>query len=73
MLDMASALHLQTVAEGVEEPEQMAWLRDRRCDLGQGYLFARPLTPRSLESMLRQPAGEPPGAESTDAHLVQVM
>ncbi len=39
---MAHALGLQTVAEGVETVEQLAWLRARNCDLVQGYLLARP-------------------------------
>ena len=38
----------QVVAEGIELPEQMASLRDLGCELGQGFLFARPMaSPRS--------------------------
>ena len=34
---------MQTVAEGIETRQQHTTLRTLRCDLGQGYQFARPL------------------------------
>ncbi len=43
ILAMARALKLQTVAEGVETSEQLAFLRDQGATLAQGYLFARPM------------------------------
>ncbi|HZO51017.1 MAG TPA: EAL domain-containing protein, partial [Gaiellaceae bacterium] len=39
-----SSLSLDIVAEGVETPAQRDELLALGCDLGQGYLFARPLT-----------------------------
>ncbi len=42
VVQLARALGLQTVAEGVERPEQAEALRALGCDLGQGYLFGRP-------------------------------
>jgi diguanylate cyclase (GGDEF)-like protein len=39
---LARRLGLVVVAEGIEEPGQLARLRDLGCDFGQGYLFARP-------------------------------
>ena len=39
---------LQTVAEGVETAEQLTKLRHLGCDMGQGYLWARPLPPQPL-------------------------
>ena len=39
---LARALGLQTVAEGVERPEQLGRLRELGCDLGQGWLFGHP-------------------------------
>jgi diguanylate cyclase (GGDEF)-like protein len=41
-LQLAADFHLHTVAEGVEEVEQLEILRDFGCDAVQGYLFARP-------------------------------
>jgi diguanylate cyclase (GGDEF)-like protein/PAS domain S-box-containing protein len=42
VISLAHALDLTTVAEGVETDEQLAILKQLGCDLGQGYLFARP-------------------------------
>jgi EAL domain-containing protein (putative c-di-GMP-specific phosphodiesterase class I) len=36
---------MTAVGEGVETPEQLAALRALGCQLGQGFLFARPMTP----------------------------
>jgi diguanylate cyclase (GGDEF)-like protein/PAS domain S-box-containing protein len=42
IISLAHALGLSTVAEGIETGEQLAVLAALGCDLGQGYLFARP-------------------------------
>ncbi len=46
---------LRALAEGIELPEQRAMLRDLRCELGQGYLFSRPLAPPEIEVLLLAP------------------
>lgn len=43
MLALAHNLGLRCLAEGVEKPEQLAFLRQEGCDLAQGYLFSRPV------------------------------
>jgi diguanylate cyclase (GGDEF)-like protein/PAS domain S-box-containing protein len=43
ILDLASQLELEVIAEGVEAPHQAAFLRRHGCRLVQGYLFCRPL------------------------------
>jgi diguanylate cyclase (GGDEF)-like protein len=43
VIAMGRALGLKVIAEGVETPEQLAVLRALGCDVGQGYLFARPM------------------------------
>ena len=43
MICMAKQLHIQTVAEGVEVPEQVEMLRALGCDLIQGYYYSRPM------------------------------
>ena len=53
IIELARTLHLTTVGEGIESAEQLTELRLAGCDLGQGYLFARPLARDGLEKMLR--------------------
>lgn len=40
---MAHSLGMSVIAEGVETDAQLAWLRRKRCDEIQGYLFSKPL------------------------------
>lgn len=42
---MAHALGMRVVAEGVETPEQEAYLRERRCDEAQGFLYSAAVAP----------------------------
>lgn len=44
-LAMARDLGMKSLAEGIETPGQREMLLDMGCDLGQGYLFDRPLPP----------------------------
>lgn len=53
IVDMAHALGLIVVAEGIETEEVMDALRDAACDGGQGYLFARPLPLREFDKFLQ--------------------
>ncbi len=50
-MQLGRALHLETLAEGIEEVAQLAQLQTERCQLGQGYLLARPLTPEGIKEM----------------------
>lgn len=49
---MSRALHLRTIAEGIEDPSQLAALVSLGCEFGQGYLFARPLEPGAVDLLL---------------------
>ena len=53
IIALADSLGLRTVAEGVEDREQLERLCDLGCALGQGYLFARPLAPEHATDLLR--------------------
>jgi EAL domain-containing protein (putative c-di-GMP-specific phosphodiesterase class I) len=61
VIRLAHALALETVAEGIEEPEQAAELRRLGYRTGQGYHFARPMPADSVAALLRAgaPAGHP--------------
>jgi diguanylate cyclase (GGDEF)-like protein/PAS domain S-box-containing protein len=53
VIAMAQGLGIEVVAEGVETPEQLRYLRERACDAVQGYLFARPMPVEQLRELLR--------------------
>ncbi len=53
MIALAHRLGLAVTAEGVETPEQLAFLRRNGCDLLQGYLFSPPVSPERFEDLLR--------------------
>jgi len=42
-ITLCRSLEIETVAEGIEDRFQLEWLRAERCDIGQGFLFARPM------------------------------
>jgi diguanylate cyclase (GGDEF)-like protein/PAS domain S-box-containing protein len=46
-------LGLIVVAEGIERPEQLELLREMGCTRGQGYLVARPMAARGVDSLMR--------------------
>jgi diguanylate cyclase (GGDEF)-like protein/PAS domain S-box-containing protein len=52
ILAMSRSMRLTTVAEGVEQPEQAAWLRRARCSMGQGFLWSRPVDLFTAREML---------------------
>jgi diguanylate cyclase (GGDEF)-like protein len=53
MIAMAHALKLEVVAEGVETEAQHAFLARHGCDIGQGWLFGRPVAAAEIEALLR--------------------
>jgi diguanylate cyclase (GGDEF)-like protein len=54
-VQLGQDLGLKTLAEGVETPEEMDILRADRVNEVQGFLFARPLDPETLESRFLEP------------------
>lgn len=57
IITMSSTLRLQTVAEGIEHPEQVAALQNLGCEMGQGFHFTKPLGNEAMEEKLRQDFG----------------
>jgi diguanylate cyclase (GGDEF)-like protein len=56
IVNMARALALRVVAEGVETPEQLAILKSLGCDEAQGYLLGEPVPPARLMHQVRHAA-----------------
>lgn len=56
LIALAHNLDLSVIAEGVEEDDQLAFLKAERCDQVQGYLTGRPMPPDQLEAILRSGA-----------------
>ncbi len=54
IISMGNSLNLRVIAEGVETEGQLAFLKDRKCDEIQGYLFSRPLPPEEAADFLRK-------------------
>jgi diguanylate cyclase (GGDEF)-like protein/PAS domain S-box-containing protein len=54
IIAMSRTMRLVTVAEGVELPEQAAWLEDASCTLGQGFLWSRPVELDRARMLLRE-------------------
>ncbi|HUY61079.1 MAG TPA: GGDEF domain-containing phosphodiesterase, partial [Candidatus Dormibacteraeota bacterium] len=52
-IQLAHAMDLRVVAEGVETRSQLAELRTLGCDLGQGYYWSRPVEPAKFERWWR--------------------
>jgi diguanylate cyclase (GGDEF)-like protein/PAS domain S-box-containing protein len=52
MITMAQGMKLRVIAEGVETEEQLRFLRKRRCELMQGYLFSAARPAGEMESIL---------------------
>ena len=56
VIALAHSMKLKVVAEGVETPDQLAFLREYNCDIMQGYLFSRPVTGDEVLSLLTSDA-----------------
>jgi diguanylate cyclase (GGDEF)-like protein len=52
IIQLGQALHLSTIAEGIEDAGQLSELTDGNCELGQGYYFAEPLNDEDMGELL---------------------
>lgn len=57
IINMAHTLELRVVAEGVETGDELQFITDRGCDVGQGYYFSRPLTASGFAERLEEKDG----------------
>ena len=60
IIAMGRELRLKVIAEGVETPEQLEFLRSHKCEQAQGYLISKPVPIDELErSLCAFPGGQP--------------
>jgi diguanylate cyclase len=59
VISMGKSLQMRVVAEGVETPQQLAFLQEHSCPEGQGYYFSRPLIAREFTEFLGRCVAEP--------------
>jgi diguanylate cyclase (GGDEF)-like protein len=52
IVELAGTLGLQTIAEGIETSDQQNFVTALGCDIGQGYLFSRPIDAEEAVAML---------------------
>lgn len=52
IITLAHNMELNVVAEGVENNNQLSFLIDEQCDIIQGFLFSKPLSPEQFEELL---------------------
>ena len=54
---LGKMLNMNVIAEGVETPEQLQWLREVNCPEAQGYWFSEPLDGTAAWNLLLRVAG----------------
>jgi len=70
-LELANGLEMETLAEGIETEAELAFLRERGCRLGQGFLFARPVPPEEIIAYAFGGVPLPPGMRTADPSPVR--
>jgi len=60
VITLGHTLNLRVIAEGVETPEQLAFLRGNQCDEMQGYLFGKPMPADEFAELLASGLTLPP-------------
>jgi diguanylate cyclase (GGDEF)-like protein/PAS domain S-box-containing protein len=53
VIRLGRSLKLRVIAEGVETPEELAFLQAHQCDEAQGYYFSRPVLPEQFAELLK--------------------
>ena len=51
VIQLACNLGIEPIAEGIETEDQRGFLIDRACEIGQGFLFSRPVPVDQIEEM----------------------
>ena len=54
MILLGKSLKMKVIAEGVETKHQVEFLKENKCDEGQGYFYSRPIPAEEFEALLRR-------------------
>jgi diguanylate cyclase (GGDEF)-like protein len=54
LVQLGKALAIETLAEGIEQAQELSLLQGERCDSGQGFLFAKPLNAHDTAAFLQE-------------------
>jgi len=69
IINLAKDLKMTVVAEGIENWEQVLFLRRLSCTEGQGYLFSRPLPEEKIDTLLRKGFIHPSKSYDTETQI----
>jgi len=58
LVQLGKTLSIETLAEGIEQQQELSLLKSQDCDSGQGFLFARPLDVADTEAFLKDWAAD---------------
>ncbi len=58
VIQMGRTLNIRTVAEGIETPEQLAFLQAKNCSEGQGFCLSQPLAAEEFAQLLARPVAD---------------
>jgi diguanylate cyclase (GGDEF)-like protein/PAS domain S-box-containing protein len=70
VIGMAQNLGLRVIAEGVETPQQLEFLRARRCAEYQGYLFSKPVPPDEFPALVLPTIPQGNGAKKKSSRVL---
>ena len=68
LVQLGKSLSIETLAEGIEQQQELSLLQAEECDSGQGFLYARPMDAVAAETFLQTWAS---GAAPALAHAPQ--
>ena len=52
LVELGRSLGIVTLAEGIEEEDQLDFLREQNCQSGQGFIFSKPVEPAMIETLM---------------------
>lgn len=57
IIDMGNNLQFTVIAEGIETEEQVQFLQDNHCEVGQGYFYSKPVPAKEMAEYIRKKSG----------------